>query len=374
MAINWDTIEAKTLQRCLDMVIKEGLSIDDALSHFPSNAEALRPELEAALWLKGSQQAFAPRPGFIASSRKHLVHQIKRGSPQAKSKFGISAFQRPIFRLAFTLLLVFAIILSSTGIASASALPGDTMYAVKLSWENTRLNLIQDIEKEAQLHLRYADSRIGDVESLVEPTNFNYLALTFENYRTHTQSALDILLVLIDQQLANELVHIYSDTITEHIRVLGDVQARVPIEIGVTIDVVVDTLGTELASVQQIQDEAQNPASSGNETPLQPTETQTEGSAGDESGVESSTGDSETNAVEGEPQPQQGDNQGNGEGNGDQEGQSGDNDDEKDGNPDDDNQGGGNDDVKDGNPDDGNQGGGNDDKEPKEDKDKNKDK
>jgi hypothetical protein len=391
MAIKWNKIEANALHHCLDLVIIEGMNIDDALAEFPSYADSLRPELETALRVANQQQAFSARPGFISSSRKHLMQQIQQ-APRKKGNSWFRAFQRPVYRLAFTLLMVFTIVLSSTGIASASALPGENMYTVKLSWENTRLNLTRDMEKEAQLHLRYADKRVGDVVSLVDRASYAHLTQAFDNYSLHTQGAFEIVILLIDQGKAADLKDEFVTVVSRHVQVLTALKNSVPVQAGDLIDGVLEMAKGDLAIVQLAQ-EAQSPSSPETDNP---SETQIVEPPSDGSGSSEMNGDSSSDASgsddpaleylqgdsdsgdevkDGDPDDgnQGGGNDGDKDNNPDDGNQGGGNDEVKDGDPDDGNQGGGNDGDKDNNPDDGNQGGGNDDKPPKEDKDDNPD-
>jgi hypothetical protein len=367
MVIKWNKIEANALQRCLDMVIIDGMNIEDALAEFPSYADSIRPELETALWMVNQQPEFSARPGYLASSRKYLMQQIKQ-APRKKANSWFRAFQHPVYRLVFTLLMVFTIVLSGTGIASASALPGDNLYAVKLSWENTRLNLTRDMEKEAQLHLRYADKRVEDAISLIDRARYDHLVLAFENYRLHTQGAIEILLVLIDQQKATYLVDDFVKAVSGHIQVLTALQKSAPIQAGDLIGRVLEVVEGDVVVIHQAQ-ESLSPPPDDVESTGDPSETQTVAPTSEETGSsgvndDSSSGDSGEHVKDGDP-----DDGNRGGGNDDKAPKE-----DKDGNPDDGNQGGGNDDKapkedKDGDPDDGNQGGGNDDKAPKEDKD-----
>ena len=65
-------------ETCLAQIQTGHETIDSALARYPEEAEALRPRLEAALWMDERKGSLDPRPGFVSASRSRLVSQIKQ--------------------------------------------------------------------------------------------------------------------------------------------------------------------------------------------------------------------------------------------------------------------------------------------------------
>ena len=50
-----------------------------------------------------------------------------------------------------------------TGVAAQSAIPGDALYSVKTSIEQTRLSLAKDAGDRAQMKLSFAEQRLEEI-------------------------------------------------------------------------------------------------------------------------------------------------------------------------------------------------------------------
>ena len=57
-------------------------SLESLLARDPEKTEALRPELEAGLWLGERREVFEPRPGFVEETRERLLAQIRAQGTQ----------------------------------------------------------------------------------------------------------------------------------------------------------------------------------------------------------------------------------------------------------------------------------------------------
>ncbi len=363
MAAEKDHDIATIIEFCLKLIVEEGKSIGEVLAKYPDLADHLRPELEIALWLRAQRRITEPRPGFLESSRNQLKRQIQAERTFQKSRPRIRIFQKPVFRFAFAMILTLSLFLTSTGIASASALPGDIVYPVKLTWENTRLAINQDLKEEVRLHLRFADNRISEVVTLNDRINLTQGMLVFENYRFHTLGAYEILIALVDMQSPQDLVDEFSDTLSNHQLILLSIRNNVSPEVGELIDIVVKTIDADLETFRKPIGE-----SSPDEKPVlenleQPTNDVLSEDDTNNDAVDSQSNDIENGeqSIEGNINPEEG----TGEEIPGEEGELGDQseDQEDDGSEGEGSDDSGQDDVKDGDPEDGNQGSGNDDKE-----------
>ena len=118
------------LEECLERMA-QGETMEACLARYPEQAAELKPLLAAANRLeKGAQ--LRPSAGFKARTRARLVSQMA-----AHPRGGKSPVRRlPVFsRLAFGLsALLLALAITATALAQ-SALPGETLYAWKLTSE-----------------------------------------------------------------------------------------------------------------------------------------------------------------------------------------------------------------------------------------------
>jgi hypothetical protein len=88
---------------------------------------------------------------------------------------------------AVALVLVIAILLfgglSITGVAAQSAIPGDALYPVKTTIEQTRLSLAQNAGDRAQMNMAFAEKRLGEIDALIKEGRYrevNQAVLEFE--------------------------------------------------------------------------------------------------------------------------------------------------------------------------------------------------
>ncbi|MCL4465857.1 MAG: DUF5667 domain-containing protein [Chloroflexi bacterium] len=130
--------------------------------------------------------AIEPRAGFAERGRASLLATITgpgpsetrpwlRGQREAlASLFGSLAMPR-LARVAATLALVLFIMLALGGgavYAAQAALPGDSLYALKLAGEDLRLRLSQPDLDRARLHLELADTRLSELQRLAAQNRF----------------------------------------------------------------------------------------------------------------------------------------------------------------------------------------------------------
>ena len=214
MTRNMDNYE-QIIQTCLERIQTEQESLDSILASYPDYAEALRPELEAAMWLQRGTARFRSRPGFIDTSTRRLVSQIEREqrngkSPARSSRNGgfrlFGLFAPPLFTWQFASLvvLIIALVTSTSGVALAAqgTLPGDQLYPVKIALEQIELAVTPGAAGSTRLHLTFADQRLVEVQSLVMQGRFQNVTQAAENFERHMASALEGLDRLAEQDRA----------------------------------------------------------------------------------------------------------------------------------------------------------------------------
>lgn len=168
---------SQIIETGLEAILSGRETLEQVIAEYPDQAEILRPELESALWLVNRQTEIAPRPGFVAASRKRVVDQIRQESKGRATKrafFGLALPRLPSFQwVAVVLLLV--VLLSGTGGLiglSQAAMPGDGLYGVKRFSEQVAYTVtINDVQR-VELSAQFADRRLQEVEELMAKGDF----------------------------------------------------------------------------------------------------------------------------------------------------------------------------------------------------------
>jgi hypothetical protein len=140
-------------------------------------------------------------PEFGSSSRlSWLTGLFKSKSNQSKKNKMRPRNQK--FALTTVMAVVIVVVMlfsgaSATAYASQSALPGDALYPVKTTLEQTRIALARDAYFRAQLHLQFAQIRIDEIVELLQQDRFHDVELAsseFEYYIQNVMNALQIVL------------------------------------------------------------------------------------------------------------------------------------------------------------------------------------
>ena len=142
--------------------LQAGASLDEVLADYPKNAMELRPLLETAAGMCNNQsRLFAPVEAQAQSRRQFLSQAASRVEHP-----GI--FHSQHLRLAMTLVIIVALVFGifSTGLVSASALPGDTLYFVKLAIEQVQLNMAVGPSERLKLQDNFNNIRTQELNQL----------------------------------------------------------------------------------------------------------------------------------------------------------------------------------------------------------------
>jgi uncharacterized membrane protein YgcG len=152
------------LENCLQEV-ENGVELETVLARHPEQAEELRPILEASI---NAKRMAVPMPSADVVRRnraKLLQHaaQLREAQPVGTNRWSMF-FQR--LAVAFVLMLLFVVSGTSLVRASSSALPGDSLYSVKRSWENAALFFTFDVEARQQLEVKFENERLEEINDL----------------------------------------------------------------------------------------------------------------------------------------------------------------------------------------------------------------
>lgn len=146
--------------------IEQGTAIDSIVARYPDLADELRPILEAS---SQARALTAPDPSHEAM-RRGRAKLLQRAAELREAKIAPRRRVIPgIQRFAISFLLAALFLLSGTGLvnASASALPGESLYTVKRTWEDMRLFFIFDQKQRESLKVEFENERLHEVSELL---------------------------------------------------------------------------------------------------------------------------------------------------------------------------------------------------------------
>ena len=177
------------LAECLDR-LEEGESLQSILDTYPQQANRLKPLLKAA-FVSRSLPKPEPSPEAVQSGKNRLLAEVdslrlenkfsKNRTKSADARYTgrllekIHSFidkenidMKLVPRLAIYVLITALVGGFFTVSASASSLPGDPLYGLKLGWEQTQMALTFDDDAQAELEEEFESERISEVEELLE--------------------------------------------------------------------------------------------------------------------------------------------------------------------------------------------------------------
>ncbi len=183
----------KEFTRILDVCLarlETGTAIEDILNEYSLYAAKLEPLLRAA---QSARSLSEPDYGSsMREGRNRLLAEAdrmnksglftKNGTKPSLSRYSGQWFKnigellvgkensemKLLPRLALYLVMTVLIAGFVTVNASASSLPGDTLYNLKLSWENIRLALAFDDDYHQELEDEFEDKRLDELEALLD--------------------------------------------------------------------------------------------------------------------------------------------------------------------------------------------------------------
>jgi hypothetical protein len=178
------------LEDCLKRILA-GSSIEECLADYPAQAEALKPLLLVTSRVRKIARPQA-RPEAVQAGLERVMkamstNNIAQGIPsQPISKTWFSRYIERIITILRTILfgkenkgmkfalrlaIDFMVILVIGGVfavnASASSLPGDTLYGVKRTWEEVRLNLTLNDPTRLELQNQFQQLRLDEVREMI---------------------------------------------------------------------------------------------------------------------------------------------------------------------------------------------------------------
>ncbi len=156
----------EALEVCLN-ALETGADLGAVLKRFPDLQDELRPLLEASQKAKMLAISEVPEKALRGGRMRVLQHaaEMRRATSKPRRRWSMFAFPR----LATSLAIALIFLLSGTGLVSASnsALPGDSLYPVKRTWEDVRLVLVVNPTSREHLEDQYEQERLHEVDELL---------------------------------------------------------------------------------------------------------------------------------------------------------------------------------------------------------------
>lgn len=212
------------------------VSAEACLQAMSSESEALASLMQIAAESHELLAPSSPRPGFASASRTRVLKRLREArsgelrqrawlSTRIPRRFG---FFRPAFA-GVAIILVLTLLGSSVGVAYASSdsLPGDSLYGVKLGLEDARLALTLNPLEDAKLLLRFSETRLGEIETLVTEGRSGDIDAALAAYDDEITQLTELTgeIPAADGEVTLGTV---EAALAKHLEVLARVQAQVP--------------------------------------------------------------------------------------------------------------------------------------------------
>ncbi len=159
------------LDECLHEMSIRGESIESCLQRYPQHAGQLAPLVQVADHIRKSNHPTLSAPAARAIEQRLLKRTAELRPSGAKSSLSLPFALRPLMTVAATLVVILALVLAGGGgivYASTESLPGSPLYGIKRATEQVQLFLVPTKIGRAELHIKFAQRRLEEVQALAE--------------------------------------------------------------------------------------------------------------------------------------------------------------------------------------------------------------
>jgi hypothetical protein len=163
-----------------------GESVEDCLKAYPKQASELEPLLKTSFALMQMPSTIQPDSEFKAKVRSQLQGMLYDKLEKAGKRAKVPVWRRKWVVAVASILIIF---LAGTGVAAASrnALPDEPLYPVKLATEQVRLmTTFSDMDK-AELHVRFAEHRVGEIAEMARQGKGDKIPVLTEQVANHLE-------------------------------------------------------------------------------------------------------------------------------------------------------------------------------------------
>jgi hypothetical protein len=120
--------------------------------------------------------------------------------------------------------------ISITTVAAQASIPGDALYPVKTTIEQTRLNLSRDAGNRAQMHMGFAEQRLGEISQLIQEGRYREIGPAVLAFEENINNAIIELETVAqgDPARAARLALDVASALTRYARTLSVMAASAP--------------------------------------------------------------------------------------------------------------------------------------------------
>lgn len=167
--------------------------MEACLARYPELAAELEPHIRVAL-RAARAYAFTPSTASKERGRQRLLTEMHELERAPERRAGVGPWWPGLRWVLASAAVALVVLAGGLGVAraSANALPGQPLYAVKRAVEQTRLALAFSDETRAELHLAYAQRRARELALLVSAGREDRLKAVEDDLRQALNAAADI--------------------------------------------------------------------------------------------------------------------------------------------------------------------------------------
>ena len=144
------------LDQCTDAILS-GATVEEALAPYPDWKDELKPLLELAAELSSLPEPELNLTRMMQSMGEAMAEEVPK-----VGKSRITLFSRPVLLRIAASITVLLMLGWGTMTASASAVPGDWFYPIKLMTERARFALTINPEEKAELRITFSEQRLKE--------------------------------------------------------------------------------------------------------------------------------------------------------------------------------------------------------------------
>jgi hypothetical protein len=177
-------------------------------------------------------------------------------------------------RTVGVIVVVAALLIGGISIAKAAAqaaIPGDALYPVKTTIEQTRLTLAQDAGDRAEMRMTFAEQRLGEITALINEGRYREVSSAVLAFEADINSAIIELETVseIDPERASHIALEITAALTRYAQTLVVMAASAPESIRTEVARALDTtqiIGSlELPTADSFSDDNSNTNSNAND-------------------------------------------------------------------------------------------------------------
>ena len=161
--------------------------------------------------------------------------------------------------------------LGMTGVAAQAAIPGDTLYGIKSTIEQTRLSFAQDAGQRAELRLGFAEKRLQEIEALIAEGRYHEVSAAALAFEADLHGAILELETIsrLDPARGSQIALEITSALTRFSRSLSEMASSAPESVRTDVERALDTTAIadslDLSSIGSLGDDNSNVNSNAND-------------------------------------------------------------------------------------------------------------